>query len=209
MWKVSRETPTDKEWALWVSFWRNHCDSRLQLPKIISKWVTVSHQIWPWYHDEAKNVIYRQTTTTFFAYVLLVVRNHTRAQNLCVLLGETYTIPTRVVPVMTTQVEQDVIALRGPRLSVPPPYQVKALFWDKLAAAGGGWLWQQVSDKTSDTRWIAVALAKGTALVSTDGSYSPKQAPHVCGMCWALACRAAQRVITGLFHEFSCDASSY
>jgi hypothetical protein len=161
MWKFSRETPTDKKWALWVSFWRNHCDPHLQLPQIIGKWVTVSHQIWPWYHDEAKNVIYRQTMTTFFAYVLLV-RNRTRAGNLYVLLGETYTIPTRVVPVMTSQVEQDVIALRGPRPSVPPPYQVKAFFWDKLAAAGGGWLWQQVSDKTLDTRWIAAALAKGT-----------------------------------------------
>ncbi len=70
-------------------------------------------------------------------------------------------------------------------------------------------MWQQVSDKTSDTRWIAAALAKGTALISTDGSYSRKQAPHVCGMGWALACRAVQRVITGLFHKFSCNDSSY
>ena len=110
----------------------------------------------------------------------------------------------------TIQVEQDVVALRGPRPSVPPPYQIKALFWDKLAAVGGGWLWQQVSDKTSDTRWIAAALAKGTALISTDGSYSQKRAPHVCGKCWALlACKAAQRVITGLFRKFSYDVSSY
>jgi hypothetical protein len=208
MWKFSRETPTDKEWALWVSFWGNQCNPRLRLPQIVGKWVTVSHRIWPWYHNKVKDVIYRQTTTTFFAYVLLV-HNRTRAGNLYALLGETYTIPTRVVPVTTTQVEQDVVALQGPRPSVPSPYQVKALFWDKLAAAGGGWLWQQVSDKTLDTRWIAAALAKGTALISTDGSYSRKQAPHVCGTGWALAFRAAQRVITGSFPKFSCDASSY
>jgi hypothetical protein len=108
--KFSRETPMDKEWALWVSFWRNHCDPRLWLPQIVGKWVTVSHQIWPWYHDKAKDVIYHQTMTTFLAYVLLV-RNRGKAGNLYVLLGETYTIPTRVVPVTTTQVEQDVVAL--------------------------------------------------------------------------------------------------
>jgi hypothetical protein len=64
-------------------------------------------------------------------------------------------------------------------------------------------------DKTSDTKWIATALTKGTVLISTNGLYSWKRAPHVCKTGWALACRVAQRVITGSFHKFSCNASSY
>jgi hypothetical protein len=109
-WKFSRETPTDREWAIWEAFWCNHCNLRLRLPHSVSRWVTASHQIWPWYHDKTKDVLYQQTTTAFFAYVLLV-QNRTRAGNLYVLLGETYTIPTRVVPVLASQVEKDVIVL--------------------------------------------------------------------------------------------------
>ncbi len=70
-------------------------------------------------------------------------------------------------------------------------------------------MWQHILNKTLDTKWIAAALTKGTALISTDGSYSRTRAPHVCGAGWALACRVAQQVITGLFHKFSCNASSY
>jgi hypothetical protein len=111
--------------------------------------------------------------------------------NLYILLGETYTISTRVVPVSASQVKKDVIALQDPGPAAPPPLYGWSPFWEQLAEIGGGWMWQQVSDKTLDTKWIATALTKGTALISTDGSYSWKRAPHVCGTGWALACRVA------------------
>ncbi len=106
-WKFSRETPMDREWAIWEAFWRNHCNPRLRLPHGVGRWVTTSHQFWPGYHDKTKDVLYRQTTTAFFAYVLLV-QNRNRVGNLYILLGETYAIPTRVVPVSASQVEKDV-----------------------------------------------------------------------------------------------------
>ena len=70
--KFSRETPMDREWAIWEAFWRNHCDPRLRLPHGVGRWVTASHRIWPWYHDKTKDMLYPQTTTAFFAYILLV-----------------------------------------------------------------------------------------------------------------------------------------
>jgi hypothetical protein len=195
----------DREWAIWEAFWHNHCNPCLRLPHGVGRWVTASqYQIWPWYHDKTKDVLYRQTTTAFFAYVLLA-QNCTRVGNLYVLLGETYTIPTRVVPVSASQVEKDIIVLRGPGPAAPPPFYGWSLFWEQLVETGGGWMWQHVSDTTWNTKWIAITLTKGTALISTNGSYSWKRAPHVCRTGWALACRVAQQVITGSFHEFSCD----
>jgi hypothetical protein len=58
MQKFSRETPTDREWAIWEAFWCNHCNPCLRLPHGIGRWVTASHQIWPWYHDKTKDVLY-------------------------------------------------------------------------------------------------------------------------------------------------------
>ncbi len=171
------------------------------LPTKLGDWAMASHRIWPWFHDTEQDIMYCQTMLLFFTYVL-VVRSHTQTGNLYVLLGETSTIPTRVVPVLISLVMHNIIALWGRGPVFPKWQQANTNFWDTLMQQGGSWMWTQLSDKGMDTKWLAKALDAGTAIILSNGLYSRKKGPHVCGAGWAIACSKARCVVKGSFYKF-------
>jgi hypothetical protein len=178
------------------------------LPARLGNRAATSHRIWPWFHDKEQDVIYCQTTSSFFAYVL-IVRSHTWTGNLHVLFGEASTVPTRVVPVSISLVMHDVIALRGQGSVFPKQQHTHTNFWDTLMQQGGSWMWTHVSNKGRDTKWLAKGLETGTAVILSNGLYSRKKGPHVCGAGWVIACCKARHVVKGSFYNFLRDASSY
>jgi hypothetical protein len=58
-------------------------------------------------------------------------------------------------------------------------------------------MWMHVHTKSLDMKWLADALKTRTAIILSDGSYSKKKGPHVCGTGWAIACSRARRVVKG------------
>ncbi len=70
-------------------------------------------------------------------------------------------------------------------------------------------MWKYVVDEKIDVMWIRDALATGTFLAVTDGSYDRGVAPTVSGSGWIIACTRCKRTLRGSFFEVSQSAGSY
>jgi hypothetical protein len=187
-WRFAREAPTPQEWETWKKFWVQFGLRHLQLPANLGNWCHQSPRIWPWWHNKQQDVIYHQSYHFFHAYSLLMM-NHTRLGKLYFLIGETSTIPINVTPILVQHVNADVVSLQGVGRTAQHLPHFAGTFWEMLLLYGGGWMWNFIHDKTEGTGWIATALKKGTALLSTDGSYSSNKAPDLCSAGWIIACR--------------------
>ena len=70
-------------------------------------------------------------------------------------------------------------------------------------------MWSDINNEGRDLRWVVQAIASGTAIWVTDGSYNRELAPSVSGAGWALYCTRCGRKLYGSFAEFSPSAGSY
>ena len=108
-------------------------------------------------------------------------------------------IPIKVVPISDDRVETDVIKNRGGGASLQRLQRQAQSFWDGLHQGGGAWMWEFVSNVTSEPSWLPLALESGTVVLATDGSYDRKKGPHVSGAGWVIACWRSGRVLKGSF----------
>jgi hypothetical protein len=74
---------------------------------------------------------------------------------------------------------------------------------------GGEWMWEHVVEGDIDVEWISDALANGTLLAVTDGSYDREKANTVSGSGWIIVCTACRQTLWGSFIEISPSAGSY
>jgi hypothetical protein len=74
---------------------------------------------------------------------------------------------------------------------------------------GGKWMWEHIVEGDINVNWIREALAKGTFLAVTNGSYDRTAAPTVSGSGWIIVCTACQCTLRGSFIEVSWSAGSY
>ena len=91
------------------------------------------------------------------------------------------TIPTHCLPanVMVLPGEQILRREIGPPLASSS--LIKESFWVHLRSMGGEWMWEHIVEGDIDVGWIRDALANGTFLAVTNGSYDRKLAPTVSG----------------------------
>jgi hypothetical protein len=128
---------------------------------------------------------------------------------LYIYLGEVNIIPIKVVPISVNKVESDVIKLRGGGATLPHLQQKTQTFWEGLYQGGGIWMWDYMSDVTSEPSWLPLAIERGTVVLATDGSYDRKRGPNVSGAGWVIACQRLGNILKGSFFKFSSNASSY
>jgi len=69
-------------------------------------------------------------------------------------------------------------------------------------------MWEHVVEGDIDVGWIWDALANGTFLAVTGGSYDREMAPTVSGSGWIIVC-TRKRTLRGSFFEVSQSAGSY
>ncbi len=125
---------------------------------------------------------------------------------LYIYLGEVNIIPIKVVPISVNKVE---LKIRGGGETLPHLQQKAQTFWEGHYQGGGTWMWDYMLDVTSEPSWLPLALERGTAVLTTDGSYDRKRGPNVSGAGWVIACQRSGNILKGSFFEFSSNASSY
>jgi hypothetical protein len=86
---------------------------------------------------------------------------------------------------------------------VPP-----ASFLDVLRGWGHTWLWNKMK-VLGGTDWLSQAIARGTLIVVTDGSYIREHYPELCSAVFILECTQGGGRITGAFPEASIDANAF
>jgi hypothetical protein len=206
--QFGQEEPTKQDWASWEHFWRSYCGRFLEPPSLLGNWKIPGHRIRPWLLDSKWDVVYHQNYDTLHEFIPLVERS-TRLDSLYILLGEVNVVPTKVVPITVSKVEEDVVAVKEDRPRLPSLQPTKLLLWESLHAGGGDWMSDYVSDKELDPLWLKEALEQGTAIIATDGSYSRTRGPHISRAGWVITCCKTQKVLKGSFCEKSRDASPY
>jgi hypothetical protein len=124
-------------------------------------------------------------------------------------LGEVNVIQISMVPITIAHTNHDVVALWNNGPCLPMLRHVYEMFWQPLAAGGGSWMWDYISNKNMEPLWIVNALLNGTAFFSTDGSFHRNKAPQVSKAGWIIACQQTGRMLQGSFYELSIDTSAY
>lgn len=93
----------------------------------------------------------------------------------------------------------------APRAPAPP---VPASFWEVLVKWDCLWLWESVQ-LVGPTNWIAEAIASGTCIAVTDGSFQPKCRSDVCSAAFFLESTDRRFKLVGAFPERSETANAY
>ncbi len=75
-------------------------------------------------------------------------------------------------------------------------------FINVLQGWGHTWLWIDLK-VTKETHWIAEAIAKGTLVAVTDGSYIQEHHPELCAVAFILECTRCKGKLVGSFPEAS------
>ena len=70
-------------------------------------------------------------------------------------------------------------------------------------------MWEHIVEGDIDVGWIRDALANGSFLAVTNGSYDREMAPTVSGSGWIIVCTTRKRTLRGSFFEVSQSAGSY
>ncbi len=118
-------------------------------------------------------------------------------------------IPTKIIPISISKVTDNVVSVKGVGSTLLTLNASRNTLWETLMSGGGTWMWDYVSDRSTNTGWIMTALQQGTAVLATNGSYSRIRGPMVCGAGWVFTCRRSRRTLCGSFYEFSSNASAY
>ncbi len=70
-------------------------------------------------------------------------------------------------------------------------------------------MWEHIVEGNIEVGWVRNALANGTFLAVTDGSYDREKAPTVSGLGRIIVCTDCHRTLWGSFFEASHSAGSY
>ncbi len=81
-------------------------------------------------------------------------------------------------------------------------------FIDVLKGWGHMWIWNDLK-VSGGTDWLAQAIAKGTLVAVTDGSYIQEHHPDLCSAAFVLECTRKRGQMVGSFPEASKAANAF
>ena len=90
----------------------------------------------------------------------------------------------------------------------PPLIPHPSTFWEVLCKWQRDWMWDNLQ-WIGDDDWIATAIAEGTCMAVTDGSYMEDLYPHIHSAAVILECTMGRGRVWCLFLEASQVACSY
>jgi hypothetical protein len=85
----------------------------------------------------------------------------------------------------------------------------EASFWEFVRSMGGEWMWEHIYTPHGLDA-VVEAVASGSAVYNTDGSYSRKIRSDVDGAGWVIYCKTRKKIVLkGSFYEWCDKAGSY
>ena len=201
------ESPARKDFRLWRSALlqlrpgTRHADSR------VGAFATPGHKQWEWRYEEEEQRLLHLKGTTMDVYTQSLVPGFQRRPNCWT--RALIDIPAIDRGVLCT-VREAALAVKAicsyaPRAPAPP---VPSSFWDVLVQWDCLWMWDSIQ-LVGPTSWIADAIASGTCIAVTDGSFQPKLRSDVCSAAFFFESMDRQFKLVGAFPERSETANAY
>jgi hypothetical protein len=179
----------------------------------LGKWLHHSHRLWEWFYLSTKDVIVQRVGHDYWAYRPCLDADyvHTRAGHRYARVGAWQSKDLDGCLPTTVRIEGDEIVhlATGPPLAWNYEQQTENDFWSYVRSLGGEWLWEHVFTPLGIGALVD-AIAGGSAVLVTDGSYSRKIRTDIDGAGWMIYCRARKKVVfKGSFYEWCREAGSY
>jgi hypothetical protein len=156
--------------------WQQYCYADGSLPRSLGKWLHHSHPLWEWFYHPDKDVIVQRVGQEQWAYRSCLDHDfvQTRAGNRYARVGPWPSMELRGFLPTTIRIDGDEIV----HLSTGPPLvwneqKTEDEFWSFVRSFGGEWLWEHVYTPLGIDAMVD-AIAGGSAVLVTDGSYSRK-----------------------------------
>jgi hypothetical protein len=204
------ERPSQGNWRLWLEFWTAFAGPGWSLRNPLGTWEHPTHRRWDWFYNVRDNLlIHSERHGGIVAYSSPGEGHRLRLQQIYQGSRMLDNIPTHCLLANVMMLPGDQILCReiGPPLASSS--SVKQSFWSHLCSMGGEWMWEHIVEGNINVGWIRDALANGTFLAVTDGSYDREMAPMVSRSGWIIVCTTCQRTLRGSFFKVSQSAGSY
>ena len=204
------ERPSQSDWRLWLEFWTAFAGPGWSLRHPLGNWKHPTHRRWDWFYDARDDLlIHSELDGGTIAYSRPGNGHRLRSRQIYERSHVLGAIPTHCLLANVMVLPGDQILRReiGPPLAILT--STEQSFWCHLCSMGGEWMWEHVVEGDSDVGWIWDALANGTFLAVTDGSYNRGMAPTARGLGCIIACTTCKRTLRGSFFEVSKSAGSY
>jgi hypothetical protein len=194
------ERPTPKDFKAWQEALDQICPSK-SMATPVGEFVHPSHRIWRWKwcpvsnqlkhisNDITKMDVYEPSYGSRFA-----------------LLNQKVPIDDSGCVCSVTKVTSGV-KISSRAYGAPSP-SVPTTFMEVLKEWGCTWMWEGI-DIRGGMEWIKDAIAEGTLLAVTDGSYIRELHPHLCSAAFILECSKGRGIIIGKFSNRSVTANAY
>ena len=201
------ESPARKDFRLWRSALlqlrpgTRHADSRVQA------FVSAGHKLWDWRYDEVGLRLLHLKRNSMDVYTQSLVPGFTRRPNCWT--RSRIDVPVSDVGVLCT-VRETALAVRSICSYAPraPAALVPTSFWEVLIQWDCLWMWDSVQ-LVGPTNWIAEAIASGSCIAVTDGSYQPKYRSDICSAAFFFESSDRKYKLVGAFPERSETANAY
>ena len=208
-----RECPCARDWEVWESFWNTYLLPDGTLPRALGKWTSSTHRIWEWYYSPASDMLVQQVGNVFWAYLPCaeVIEQHTRGTQKYARVGRWG--GTSLIGLLPTSVRlcQDyVLHLNPGNPGLTRPVATSDTdFWSSVRSFGGEWLWEHTHTPLGIDALVD-AIADGSAILVTDGSYFRNVRPDVDGAGWLVYCKIRRKIVfEGSCFEQNAQAGSY
>ncbi len=204
------EHPSPCNWKLWLELWMAFAGPGWGLCNPLGAWEHPTHQQWEWFYDARDDLlIHLVSNTEITAYSIPGEGHRLQSRQIYQRLHTLGQVPSHCLPATVLVLPGDQILCReiGPPLAAP--LTDTSSFWTHLCSMGGEWMWEHIVKGDINVNWIRDALANGTFLAVTNGSYDREMAPTVSGLGWIIVCTACQCTLRGSFIEVSWSTGSY
>jgi len=204
------ERPSQGDWRLWLEFWTAFAGPGWNLRNPLGNWEHPTHRRWDWFYDARDDLlIHLEHDGGTVAYSSPGEGHCLRSRQIYQRSHMLDTIPTHCLSANVMVLPGDQILRR----EIGPPLASSSLaeqsFWSHLRSMGGEWMWEHIVEGDIDVGWIWDALANGSFLAVTNGSYDREMAPTVSGSGWIIVSTTCKCTLRGSFLEVSQSAGSY
>lgn len=203
--RFPNERPPRKDFQLWAEALQLVAPAGGVMDRL-GRFRHKGYKIWPWRHDATSERLLHLHSNSMDVYRRPSGRS-TRMTARWVL--DAPGVPLRPAGHVCT-VRDDA---RGRKVVVssaapPLPKTMPTTLLDVLVEWGSTWMWNSLRLVGNDD-WLEEAIAAGTCIAVTDGSYIKEHFPNVCSAAFVLECTEGRGRIIGSFPEQSEAACAY
>lgn len=207
-----QERPSDTDWNCWTHFWTSFCLPDGSLPVGLGKWLHPMHRIWEWFYDEGSDTIFQSSGEQIWQYHPCLDAQDTRQTRGSYAYARTgpASLHTSLGCPVSVEIANGLVfkLATGPALCTSPDKSAEE-FWEFLREWGGSWCWDHIH-LPYGLDAVVDAVAAGSALFVTDGSYNRKIRRDVDSAGWLIYCKHRQQVVLeGSLFEQNATAGSY